>query len=107
MRAGFQGEHGAFAEQAAQRALPGATAIPLRSFAELFDAAAIGTVDCAVAPIENTLAGSIIQNYDLLLTHDLVIVAEVVLRVVHNLIAPAGVTVTQVRRVYSQAPALA
>src|SRR5688572_24029518 len=78
-----------------------------RSFDEMFESVISGAADCALAPIENTLAGSVIRNYDLLLEQDLTIVGEVVLRVVHNLIAPPGVTLADVKRVYSHPVALA
>ena len=60
-----------------------------------------------MVPIENTLAGSIIKNYDLLLEHDVTIVGEVVLRVVHNLIGCPGAELGDIRRVYSHPVALA
>ena len=108
IKAAFQGEHGAFSEEAARRILGREVeALARASFDEMFQAVISGAADCAMAPIENTLAGSVIRNYDLLLENDLTIVGEVVLRVVHNLIAPPGVTVAQVRRVYSHPVALA
>jgi prephenate dehydratase len=108
VRAAFQGEHGAFSEEAARKLLgPDVEAVAHRSFEEMFEAVVSGAVECAMAPIENTLAGSVIRNYDLLLDFDLTIVGEVVLRVVHNLIAPGGVTIDQVKRVYSHPVALA
>jgi prephenate dehydratase len=108
LRAAFQGERGAFSEEAARRLLgPGVVAVAHRSFDEMFEAVASGGADCALAPIENTLAGSVIRNYDLLLDYDLTIVGEVVLRVMHNLIAPRGVPIEQIKRVYSHPVALA
>jgi prephenate dehydratase len=108
IKAAFQGERGAFSEEAARRILGrDVEALARVSFDEMFQAVVSGAADCAMAPIENTLAGSVIRNYDLLLENDLTIVGEVVLRVVHNLIAPPGVTVAQVRRVYSHPVALA
>src|SRR5262245_37198061 len=73
----------------------------------MFAAVTTGEADVAVVPIENTLAGSVIKNFDLLLEHDLPIVGEVVVRVVHNLIALPGTTVDQLRRVSSHPVALA
>jgi prephenate dehydratase len=106
--AAFQGERGAFSEQAAQQFFgPSALCAPCRDFDQLFEAVVAGTADAAVVPIENTLAGSIIKNYDLLLDHDVTITGEVVLRVVHNLIGLPGSSVAQVRRVYSHPVALA
>jgi prephenate dehydratase len=85
----------------------GVITLPQRSFDDMFAAVVSGAADCAMAPIENTLAGSVIRNYDLLLEHDLAIVGEVVLRVVLNLIALPGVTLAEVKRVYSHPVALA
>ena len=108
IRAAFQGERGAFSEEAARRFF-GARLEPLpqREFDDMFDAVTRGDADCAVVPIENTLAGSVIKNYDLLVGHDLTIVGEVVLRVAHNLIAPRGVKLGAIRRVFSHPVALA
>jgi prephenate dehydratase len=106
--AAFQGERGAFSEQALRQFFgPGARAAPCRDFDQLFEAVVAGLADAAVVPIENTLAGSVIKSYDLLLDHDVTIRAEVVLRVVHNLIGLPGSAVAQVRRVYSHPVALA
>ena len=108
LKAAFQGERGAFSEEAARRILGRDVEVLARhSFDEMFQAVIAGTADCALAPIENTLAGSVIRNYDLLLDNDLTIVGEVVLRVMHNLIAPPGVGVAEVKRVYSHPVALA
>jgi len=84
----------------------GVVTLPQRSFDDMFVAVIAGAADCAMAPIENTLAGPVIRNYDLLLEHELTIVGEVVLRVVQNLIALPGVTLAEVKRVYSHPVAL-
>ena len=108
-RVAFQGEPGAFSEAAARRAL-GETIdiLPCRSFELMFDAVAAGAADMAVVPIENTLAGSVIPNFDLLEQHDdLAIFDEVVVRVVHNLIGAPGATLTGLRKVHSHPVALA
>lgn len=108
IRASFQGEPGAFSHDAATRFFgPGATTVPCRTFEEMFEAVEEGRADCAIVPIENTLAGSVIKNYDLLVEHDFTIVAELVLRIVHNLIAAPGVKLEQLRRVHSHPVALA
>jgi prephenate dehydratase len=108
LKAAFQGERGAFSEEAARRILGREVEVlACHSFDDMFQAVIAGTADCALAPIENTLAGSVIRNYDLLLECDLTIVGEVVLRVVHNLIAPPGVGLADVKRVYSHPVALA
>ena len=108
IRAAFQGERGAFSEEAAHRFLgPRLEPLPQREFDDMFEAVVRGDADCAVVPVENTLAGSVIKNYDLLSDHDLTIVGEVVLRVAHNLIAPRGVKLSDLRRVFSHPVALA
>ena len=108
LKAAFQGERGAFSEEAARRILGREVEVLARpTFDEMFQSVVSGTADCAMAPIENTLAGSVIRNYDLLLEFDLTIVGEVVLRVVHNLIAPPGVGLAEVKKIYSHPVALA
>jgi prephenate dehydratase len=107
-RVAFQGERGAFSEDAARK-LVGADVetIACRTFDEMFDRVASGAADCAAAPIENSLAGSVHKNYDLLVEHDLTIIGETNLRIVHNLIAITGVALDEVRRVHSHPVALA
>ena len=107
-RVAFQGERGAFSEDAARQLLgAGVETIPCRTFEEMFEAVSSGTADAAAAPIENSLAGSVHKNYDLLMEHDLTITGETNLRIVHHLIAPPRVTLADVRRVHSHPVALA
>ncbi len=106
--AAFQGERGAFSEEAARRFFGrDVQTVPCRDFDQLFQAVVAGTAQAAVVPIENTLAGSIIKNYDLLLAHDVTITGEVVLRVVHSLIGLPGARLPDIRRVHSHPAALA
>lgn len=107
MRVAYQGERGAFSESAARRLLAEAATLPFPSFEEMFDAVSRGDADCCVAPIENSLAGSIHRNYDLLLDSDFAIFGETNLRIVHNLLGSHGMGVGDVRRVYSHPVALA
>lgn len=107
MRVAYQGERGAFSESAAMRLLGETATVPFASFEEMFDAVRRGDADCCVAPIENSLAGSIHRNYDLLLDSDLAILGETNLRIVHNLLGARGAVVGDVRRVYSHPVALA
>ena len=81
--------------------------VPCRDFPELFKTVAAGGAQHGVVPIENSLTGSIHENYDQLRAHDLCIVAETEVRVRHCLIARPGTTVSQVRRVASHPVALA
>jgi prephenate dehydratase len=107
IRVAFQGELGAFSGEAARNLL-GQTAelLPCETFEKMFSAAESGLSDYCLAPIENSLFGSVHQNYDLLLKHNLRIVGETSLRIVHNLIAAPGTRLEEVRRVYSHPVAL-
>jgi prephenate dehydratase len=74
--------------------------------AEVFDRIERGSVSAAVIPIENSLAGSVAEHFDLLLARDVSIQREYGLRIVHNLIAAPGVKMKDIRRVYSHPVAL-
>lgn len=104
----IQGERGAFSELAA-RSLFGrrARVVPCPDFDALFRAAATGRAAYALAPVENTIAGSIHRVHDLLLGGRLHVVGEAIVRVSHTLIALPGVRFRDVRRVYSHPVALA
>lgn len=105
--AAFQGELGAFSQQAAWRLLgEGTKVLPCQTFRQVFESVVLRRATAAVIPIENTLHGSVHENYDHLLEFDLKIVAETRLRIVHNLIAPPGVKWADVRSVYSHPVAL-
>jgi prephenate dehydratase len=66
-----------------------------------------GTVEAAVIPIENSLAGSVSEHFDLLLTHDVKVERETLLRIRHNLIAISGASIGEIDRVFSHPVALA
>lgn len=103
----FQGEKGAFSEQAARGMLGrSVTAVPLKTFDDVFEKVQSRKVGLGIIPIENSLFGSIHQNYDLLRKHNVHIVGEVKLRIVHALLALSGVTIRKVRFVYSHPQAL-
>jgi len=103
----FQGERGAFSEEAARKLLGASIeVVPCQRFEDVFLTLAGKKVHAAVIPIENTLHGSVHENYDHLLHFDLPIVGETNVRIVHNLIAPPGVTFAKVRRVFSHPVAL-
>ena len=104
----FQGERGAFSHQAALEILgAGIELLPKPSFDALFDAAVSGEADRAVVPIENSLAGSIHENYDRLRARPLHIIAETQLRIVHCLIGRPGARLEAIERVASHPVALA
>lgn len=103
----FQGEPGAFSQVAVhQLAGDDARIFPCQRFDEVFRNLSEGKVDAAVIPIENTLHGSVHENYDHLLHFDLEIVGETNVRIAHNLIAPPGVALKKIRRVFSHPVAL-
>jgi len=103
----FQGERGAFSEEAAHKLLgAGIEVLPCPRFEDVFRALDKKKVQAAVIPIENTLHGSVHENYDHLLHFDLPIVGETSVRIVHNLIVPPGVTFGKIRRVFSHPVAL-
>ena len=91
MRVAFQGEPGAYSEQAVFNYFGKVETKPCESFDVVFDSVVSDECEQGLIPIENSLAGSIHQIYDLLLRHDLHIVGEYPLRVQHCLIALRGV----------------
>jgi arogenate/prephenate dehydratase len=103
----FQGELGSFSQHAAKKIFGSRMEpYPCLSFEDAFDGVARKKSECAVIPIENTLAGSIHQNFDLLAQHSLEIVGETSLRVEHNLIAHPGVGLRQIKQIYSHPAAM-
>ena len=106
MRVAFQGEHGAYSEQAVFDYFGEVESLPCESFDAVFEAVNTGRSEAALIPIENSLAGSIHQNYDLLLRYDLRIVGEYLLRVRHCLIALPGVQKADIKKAISHPQAL-
>ena len=107
MRIAFQGAAGAYSEAAAKRDWPHAETVGFETFEQVFEGVAAGRVSHGILPVENSVGGSIHRNYDLLLEHDLPIVAETELPVVHNLLALPGVELHAIRRVFSHPQGLA
>jgi prephenate dehydratase len=107
MKIAIQGEPGSFSHEAAIKLVADAEIVPCALSAEVFQALASGSVDAAVIPIENSLAGSVLEHFDLLLKYDVKVVRETLLRIRHNLIAIAGATTGQIDRVFSHPIALA
>src|SRR5437764_6747453 len=104
MKVAIQGELGSFSHQAALRMVPGCSIVPCARSADVFGKVAGGML--AVIPLENTLAGSVAEHFDLLLTEQAYIRREFRLRIVHNLIAARGTKFADIRRVYSHPVAL-
>ena len=106
MRVAIQGELGSFSHEAAGHMLPRATVVPCARSAEVFDRVESGSVQAAVIPIENSLAGSVAEHFDLLLTREVFIHGEFHLRIRHNLIAMPGVKLNAIGQVFSHPVAL-
>src|SRR5690242_1958423 len=103
----FQGAPGAFSHQAAQQLFSeGVRVRPCQTFSEIFEAISSNAVSHGVVPIENTLHGSIHENYDNLLRYKLLIFGETTVRIAHHLITPPGVSFRSLKRVYSHPVAL-
>jgi prephenate dehydratase len=107
MKIAIQGEPGSFSHEAAMKLAADAVIVPFALSADAFAAVADGSVDAAAIPIENSLAGSVAEHFDLLLTHDVVIEQETLLRIRHNLIAISGTAIGDIDRVFSHPVALA
>src|SRR6266849_4500751 len=108
MRVAFQGEPGAFSEAAAIQLLGDSiTTVPRASFEAIFRSIGEGTADAVLAPVENSLAGSVVRVFDLLLESRLAIVAETILPIEMQLIALPGTTLEDIRSVASHPMALA
>jgi len=108
MRVAFQGEPGAFSEAAAIQLLGDAiTTVPRATFEAAFTAIGEGAADALLAPVENSLAGSVVRVFDLLMESRLAIVAETVLPIEMHLIAAPGASLSDIRSVASHPMALA
>jgi prephenate dehydratase len=107
MRIAIQGEPGSFSHEAALKLVEDAIIAPFALSADVFQALASREVDAAAIPIENSLAGSVSEHFDLLLTHDVKVDRETLLRIRHNLIGISGATVADIDRVFSHPVALA
>ncbi len=107
VRAGFQGERGAFSEIAVRQLLASESdPVPFERFDQVFAALVEKKIEAAVIPMENTLHGSVIENFDHLLQYDVEVIGETSVRIVHNLIALPGVAFKDITEVYSHPVAL-
>ncbi len=107
MKIAIQGEPGSFSHEAALGMVEDPLIVPCSVSAEVFNALVDGSVDAAVIPIENSLAGSVLEHFDLLLQHEVKVVRESRLRIRHNLIAISGTPMADIDRVFSHPVALA
>ncbi|HEY4951122.1 MAG TPA: prephenate dehydratase [Candidatus Acidoferrales bacterium] len=107
-RIAFQGERGAFSEEAALKLLGGGIVlVPCPTFDATFSAIRNQVADYVLAPMENSLAGSVHRSFDLLVESGLHIVGEVIIPIVHNLIGVRGATLESIASVESHPVALA
>jgi prephenate dehydratase/chorismate mutase/prephenate dehydratase len=112
IRVAFQGERGAFGEEAvlayfSKQASVTPEPFPYRNFADVFRAVATGEVDYGLVPVENSQAGSINDVYDLLRQHDLFVIGEIGHPVNHCLLCLPGQQLSDIKRVISHPQALA
>jgi prephenate dehydratase len=107
MKVAIQGELGSFSHQAALRSIPNADVIPCALSPEAFERLRKADVDAIMIPIENTLAGSVVEHYDLLREHSVFIERETVIRIEHHVIGAADSKIEDVQRVFSHPVALA
>ncbi len=96
----YQGEPGAFSEKASRSFFGEVTTEGYPTFRQVFEKLVAGEASYGVLPFENSLTGSIFQNYDLLMEFDVSVIGELKLRVSHNLIAHRGVRMDQIKRLY-------
>ena len=101
-KAAFLGEIGSYSHKACiQYFGEQVTPMPVTSFKSLFEAVKEGKTHFGIIPLENSLAGSVHENYDLLLEYDLRIVGEIMLRIKHNLIGHPETKINQIKRIFS------
>ncbi len=105
--AAFIGEYGAYSHKASLGYFGDEiTPIPMKSFKDIFDSVHTGNCQYGVVPLENSLSGSIHENFDLLQEYDLKIIGEITIRVKHALITQTGVTKSEIKRILGPPPAL-
>jgi prephenate dehydratase len=107
MKVAIQGEPGSFSHEAAKKIFAEGEITPFSLSADVFSALSSGAVNAAVIPIENSLAGSVLEHFDLLLAHEVRVERETLLRIQHNLIAIAETRIGDIDRVLSHPVALA
>ncbi len=104
----FQGEHGAYSEQACRQFFGvDVQTLPLSSFQNLFEAVHSGDATHIMLPVENSVAGTVTTAIDLLIDFDFSVIGEEIVKVEHCLMAPAGAKIGDVQRVMSHWQALA
>jgi chorismate mutase/prephenate dehydratase len=108
LKVAFQGELGAYSEMAVYSFFGKSAQVkPCKSFDDVFESVKTGDVNYGVIPIENSIEGSVNRTYDLFLEFDLKVSGEIIIRISHCLIAHKGVSLDQIKTVYSHPQALA
>ena len=108
MKVAFQGERGAYSENAVYQFFGADTEVkPCGDFKDVFDSVCTQETQHGVIPVENSLEGSVTQNYDLFLRYNLKVCGEVVVKIEHCLIANPGTALEDIKFVYSHPQALA
>ena len=108
MKVTYQGEKGAYSEMAVYKFFRSKVEpVPCKDFREVFESVKTGVVPHGVVPIENSIEGSVNQNYDLFLAYDLKVCGEVAIKLAHVLIANPKTELENVKNVYSHPQALA
>ena len=107
MEVAIQGELGSFSHEAALQLVADAVVVPCAAAGAVLEALDSRRVDAAVIPVENSLAGSVMDFYDLFFAHEFVVEREFEMRIRHNLMTAPGVTMDSVRQVLSHPVALA
>lgn len=104
----FQGEPGAYSESAVYQFFGSKTQVkPCMDFRDVFESVKRLGIDAGVVPVENSIEGSVNQNYDLFFNYDLKVCGEVIVKIAHCLIANPGASLDQIKTVYSHPQALA
>ncbi len=107
LKVGYQGIEGAYSEAAVlQHFTMPVACTGFESFEEVFEAVVKGVITYGVIPVENSIAGSITMNYDLLVKEPVEIVGEIFLKINHNLLGQKGAKLQQIKKVYSHQTAL-
>jgi chorismate mutase/prephenate dehydratase len=107
VKVAFQGERGAYSESAVYQFFGSDTEVkPCREFREVFENVKTQKTNFGVVPVENSIEGSVSQNYDLFLKYDLKVCGEVIVKIEHCLIANPGTALADIRAVYSHPQAL-
>lgn len=106
MRVAFQGEPGAYSEQALLEYFGEVEPVPCETFDAVFESVASGACEAGMIPVENSITGNIPQTQDLLSRHAFNSIGEYVLRVRHCLISMPGVTISEIKKAMSHPQAL-